>query len=318
MSVAAHSGGRTRVLIKIETFCEIPSGTYTDMNWMTEGPECPHRNGFRAFAGQEDVRIGAVSYLNSKPLVERLREFAGDAEVRLDYPSRLADDLAAGRLDVALIPSIEYFRQPGCEIVSDACVATHGPVMSVKLYSRVHPGEIRRLAVDEGSRTSVALSRVMLAERYGVEPELEKLPIGCDVSDVDSDAILIIGDRAMSSPTETFVESWDLGEEWLRWTGLPFVFAMWVARPNFDADPLSEALNRSRDAGVASLEPIAHREAPHLGISETLAFDYLLNNLHFRLGAAERLGLNLFYELASAQGLVPRGMDIVYRDYVVA
>ena len=102
------------------------------------------------------LRIGAVSYLNTKPLVYRLDEFAPDAEVTFDLPSRLADDLASGQLDVALIPSIEYFQQPSYSIISDACIACRGPVLSVKLLTRVPFAEITTLALDEGSRTSIA------------------------------------------------------------------------------------------------------------------------------------------------------------------
>ncbi len=111
-------------------------------------------------AGMTDrLRIGGVSYLNSKPLLEDLATLAPGADVLLDYPSRLADDLTAGRLDVALIPSVEYFRGRGYEIVSDACVAARGPVLSVKLYARKPWGAIRSLALDQGSRTSATPSR---------------------------------------------------------------------------------------------------------------------------------------------------------------
>src|SRR5262245_53693445 len=110
---------------------------------------------------QRKLRVGAVNYLNTKPLVYRLERFAPQAEIVLDLPSRLADDLAAGRLDVALIPSIEYFQSPGYSIVSDACIACRGPVLSVKLFSRVPPAEIRSLALDEGSRTSATLVRIL-------------------------------------------------------------------------------------------------------------------------------------------------------------
>jgi len=127
------------------------------------------------------TRIGAVSYLNSKPLVEELERLLPNADVSLDYPSHLADALAAGRIDVGLVPSIEAFRDPDYQILSDACVATRGPVHSVKLYSRVHPGFIRSLALDAGSRTSAALARIMLHERFGVVPELQPLPLGSSV-----------------------------------------------------------------------------------------------------------------------------------------
>src|SRR5437773_2975842 len=123
------------------------------------------------------MRIGAVSYLNTKPLVYGLAELAPQHELLFDLPSRLADDLAAGRLDVALIPSIEFFKDPSYTIVSDACIACRGPVRSVKLFSRVPLPAIQTLALDEGSRTSAALVRILLLERFGIEPTLRPLPI---------------------------------------------------------------------------------------------------------------------------------------------
>jgi chorismate dehydratase len=175
------------------------------------------------------LAVGAVNYLNSKPLIERLDELLeGHATLRLDYPSRLADDLASGKLDVALIPSIEYFRGRDYEVISDACVAAHGPVLSVKLYSRVPWGDVKSIALDEGSRTSATLARILLAERHGVFPKSAPLPLDHRTEDSSADAILLIGDRAISPPDEQFLGTWDLGEEWFEWTGLPFVFAMWV------------------------------------------------------------------------------------------
>jgi chorismate dehydratase len=262
-----------------------------------------HRHNHRT-GRDRPLRIGAVRYLNSKPLIEGLEELAPFAQLRLDVPSRLADRLAAGELDVALIPSVESFLDPDYQIVSDACVATRGPVLSVKLYFRVPPGDVRTLAADEGSRTSVALSRVLLGERFGVEPELTPLPLGSRVSETDADAILLIGDRAMRPPAESFVATWDLGEEWLRWTGLPFVFAMWVARPDVETERLAVALGAARDRGVARIPEIAAREAGGLGLTEAEARAYLQRNLHFHLGSAERTGLKLFRELADRQGLL--------------
>ncbi len=252
------------------------------------------------------MRIGAVSYLNSKPLVEGLADLAPHAEVLLDYPSRLADDLDRGRLDVALIPSVECLGRDDYLIVSDACVATHGPVMSVKLYSRKPLGEVRTLALDEGSRTSAALVRVMLAERYGVRPELRPLPRQSSVVESDADAVLLIGDRAMHEPAERFEVTWDLGEEWLAWTGLPFVFAMWAARESVDVNGTAAALSSARDLGYERIPQIAGREASALGLSTEHAERYLTDNLHFELGSAERNGLRLFHELAAQNGLVGR------------
>ncbi len=253
------------------------------------------------------LRVGAVSYLNSKPLIENLNHFAPEAVLQLDVPSRLADDLARGKLDVALIPSIEAFGDPDYIVVSNACVATQGPVLSVKLYSRVHLGEIRTLALDAGSRTSAALVQVMLAERYGVLPKLMPFPLGADVAHTTADAILMIGDRAMHPPAETFHTVWDLGEEWLHWTGLPFVFAMWVARKETNLGNLETALNQARDRGESRLAAIAEREAPALRLTKEVALNYLRHNLHFHIGSAERNALRLFHQLAAELGLAPPG-----------
>jgi chorismate dehydratase len=255
------------------------------------------------------ARFGAVSYLNSKPLVEGLAEFAAPGTVRLDFPSRLADQLAHGELDVALIPSIEFFRGTGYEIVSDACVAARGPVLSVKVYFRREPAEIETLALDVGSRTSATLARLLLAERHGVFPSLEPLPLELDTTNTRADAVLLIGDRAMLPPAENFVTAWDLGEEWQRSTGLPFVFALWAGRAAADNPgglAPAEAVARARDLGESRLEAIARREAAAMRLDEGLVRDYLTRNLHYRLGESERRGLALFRELSAKWKLLER------------
>ena len=263
-------------------------------------------------------RIGAVTYLNSRPLVQHLGRLIPGASISLDYPSRLADQLASGLLDAALIPSVEYFRRPGYEVISDACVAARGEVLSVRLYCRVHPGDIRTLALDEGSRTSAALTRVILAEHFGVFPESTPLPLEHSTSDTSADAVLLIGDRAMHAPTEHFARVIDLGQFWNDWTGLPFVFAMWVTRQDACTDGLDEALSQARDLGVADIPAIARSEAPRLGLSENTARRYLAKNLHYHLTSAERSGLRLFCELAAQHHLVNPDVELRFRDLVTA
>lgn len=270
-----------------------------------------------------EMRIGAVNYLNSKPLVYGLAELAPEARVTYDLPSRLADSLAAGRLDVALVPSVEFFRTAGHRIVSDACVACRGPVLSVKLHFRAQPSEVRRVALDEGSRTSAALTQILLAEMYDVRPSWEPLPIGCGLETTDADAVLLIGDRAIASGeggvgsgergAKDCCEVWDLGEKWCQWTELPFVFAMWIARADADVSELVAVLGSARDQGVRNLNEIAAREAALVGISTELATTYLRDNLHFALAADEREGLRRFYELCVAHGLAPGGLEGVLK-----
>jgi chorismate dehydratase len=264
--------------------------------------------------GRRKLRVGAVNYLNTKPLVYGFKRFAPQAELVLDYPSRLADDLACGQLDVALIPSIEFFHDSAYTIVSDACIACRGPVLSVKLFSRVPVGSIRTLALDEGSRTSIALARILLAERHGVRPRLESLSVDATLADTTADAVLLIGDRAIHSPPGRYEIVWDLGDEWCRWAELPFVFAMWIARAGTDLGGLDSALALTRDEGMSHLDEIADREAAPLGLTRPQCLSYLRDNLHFRLGPREQRGLELFYEKAVRLGLAPAGVELGLGD----
>jgi chorismate dehydratase len=260
------------------------------------------------------IRVGAVSYLNTKPLIYRLEQLAPQAEIVLDYPSRLADALSVGELDVALIPSIEFVHDPGYTIVSDACIGCQGPVLSVKLFFRVPPERVRTLALDEGSRTSAVLAQILLAERFGVRPRLQPLPLGCSLADSSADAVLLIGDRAIHSPPGPFAAVWDLGDEWRRFAELPFVFAMWVAREGVDLAGVDLALSEARDAGVAHLELIAAAEAAPLGLSQPECLGYLRDNLHFRLGEDELRGLAKYYEYAARHDLAPAGVELDFYD----
>lgn len=251
------------------------------------------------------LRVGAVNYLNTKPLVYGLEQVTDRVRLMFDLPSRLADQLAEGKLDTALIPVVEFYSHPGYTLVSDACIACRGPVRSVKLYFRKPPAKVRRLALDEGSRTSAVLAQILLQELAGAAPGVVSLPIGEGLSSTDADAVLLIGDRAMYPQEESFVEIWDLGDRWCAWTGLPFVFAVWAGRPGIDTTCLGEVLTRARDRGVLRLERIAGREAPELGIDESTCLEYLRDNLHFQLGPHESAGLERFRELAQGRGFIP-------------
>jgi len=258
-----------------------------------------------ALGRSSPIRLGAVEYLNTRPLVFSLADMAPQLEIQFDVPSRLADQLACGALDVATIPSIEYFRLPGAVIVSDACIACRGPVRSVMLYGRKPASRIRTLALDEGSRTSAAMTRILLSERYGVRPELRSLPIGKSSLDTDADAVMLIGDRGMVAPPGDFEFVWDLGEEWNRWTGLPFVFSMWVGRPGADLDGLDSLLSAARDDGVNRLEQIARGASSSLGIPPGECLTYLRDHLRFYFGPDERRGLTRFGCLAAKHQLIP-------------
>lgn len=268
-------------------------------------------------------KIGAVSYLNTKPLVYGLEDYGSDLELQFDLPSRLADRLATGQLDVALIPVIEAISNPTCTVVSDACIACRGPVWSVKLYSRVPAVNIESLALDEGSRTSVALVRIILKQQFSVEPDCTTLPIHQPWRDSKSDAVLVIGDRAMKSLADIdevagssdFCFEWDLGDYWYRWTELPFVFAVWAAAAPVDCQYVDAILSEARNRGIANVEQICQTATIDYGISVAACRNYLTQNLHFRLGQREKMGLNLFFEFAKQQSLIQNDSSLQFHDF---
>ena len=261
------------------------------------------------------IRVGAVSYLNAKPLYYRLTEYAPEVSLEMDVPSRLAERLAAGTLDVALIPSVEYLRgaAAGYEILPGFAIAAHGAVRSVKLFSRVPFGRIERLALDAGSRTSQALARIWLEAAHGVRPRrVEQLPLGVPIEESTADAVLLIGDRAMVARPEGFAGVVDLSEAWNQLTGLPFVFALWVARPGVDLGSLPDALARSRDQGLAHARDLAAENGPRLGLDVATCYDYLTSVLSYDLGEPELAGLRRFAEMAARLGLAPEGASLVF------
>lgn len=257
--------------------------------------------------GRRPIRVGAVSYLNTKPLVYRLEEIAPRVELSFAVPSHLSQRLACGELDVALIPSIEYFRGDGYRVISDACIGCRGPVWSVKLLSRVPMDAIATLALDEGSQTSVALVQLLLWHRYRLRPQLLPLPLSADPAAAPADAVLVIGDRAIHADDMPFTHSWDLGQQWWQETQLPFVFAMWVARDGFFSVELARALAAARDAGVAAIEEIAQQEAPRLRVPVDACIRYLGQHLHYYLGSIELEGLARFRQGCEELGLLHSG-----------
>jgi chorismate dehydratase len=254
------------------------------------------------------ARLGAVSYLNTRPLVHGLEARADLFSIRFDVPSQCAALLHEGRVDVGLIPAIEYQRGRYC-IAPGVAIGSDGPIASVALFSRVPVERIETLALDVSSRTSAALTRVLCAKRWHIAPLLT--PADPDLTTMlgRADAALLIGDPALvAEPSAYDAIKIDLGSEWKAMTGLPFVYAMWSGREGaLQPDHVAE-LNAARDRGVAALEAIAGQFAEHDPHLRARARTYLRDNLRYGLGEAERAGLTRFHELAAEIGLI-RGVE---------
>ena len=260
------------------------------------------------------IRLGAVGYLNARPLVFGL-DRSPRFEVRFDLPSRCAALLHEGAIDVGLIPSIEYLRGPAGDghryhIVPGLAIASRGPVASVALYTKRPIADVRSIAMDTSSRTSVALVRVLCARRFGIQPLIEAR--GPDLNGMleRCDAALLIGDNALlvDHGARGDVEKIDLGEVWTAMTGLPFVYAFWAGRPGALTSDDVRALQEARDAGVQHPDEIARdyfRDAPDALHRQAIGARYLRDNISYDLGETERAGLELFYRYAAEIGVVP-------------
>jgi chorismate dehydratase len=261
------------------------------------------------------LRLGAVSYLNARPLVYGLESDPG-VSVRFDVPARCADLLHAGDIDLGLIPSIEYLRVPEGRgpyaIVPDLAIASCGPVASVALYTTRPVADIRSIALDTSSRTSVALTAVLCGKVFGISPRMERL--GPDLAQMlgAADAALLIGDIALLQTggridvngRPTAVEKIDLGDVWTQATGLPFVYAFWAGPVSGVSAGSVARLQQARDQGVANAEAIGRRYFETAPEHQSLGARYLRDNIRYGLGPGERRGLELFYRYASEVGVV--------------
>ena len=247
------------------------------------------------------LRLGAVSYLNAEPTVHGLEREPG-FRVERDLPSRVAERLHAGEVDLGLVPSIEYaFRRYA--IVPGVAIASRGPVRSVCLFHRGPLQGIRSVAIDTSSRASAALVRVLLNASLGRDPEYVSMAPGLGAMLAAADAALLIGDPALD--LESDVERLDLGREWSRLTGLPFVYAFWAGPAGAVSPDRVTRLQQALASGLLSFGEIARLQAHGDPVRAARYEAYLRDNIVYRLGEAEQAGLMEFFRRAHALALVP-------------
>lgn len=260
------------------------------------------------------VRLGAVGYLNARPLVYGLERDA-EFDVRYDIPSECARLLHARDTDIGLIPSIEHLRGPRpYTLVPGAAVTSRGPVASVAVYTRREPREIRSIAMDSSSRTSVALATILLRREFGIAPEPLSMAPDLDRMLASADAALLIGDTALFIDPPPSVEKLDLGALWLRSTGLPFVYAFWAGWPDAVTPEQVDRLQRARDEGVAQADDVARAYYSGEPDRQAVARRYLRDNIRYMLGADELAGLEAFYRYATELGLVEYDGSLRFYD----
>jgi chorismate dehydratase len=259
------------------------------------------------------LRVGIVNFLNSKPLAWGfLKGHHADLFAPTYHPpAMVARLLGQGALDIGLIPSVEVQRIPGLKIMPDLCVASTREVKSVILVSRGPLEQVRRVALDQNSRTSVALLRILLQER-GIHPEYLHERPDPERMLSEADAALLIGDPALKVEREKY-HVIDLAAEWNALTGLPFVFAVWAVRAGVDLPDLSFYFKSSLRYGLSSVDTLSREAAAELGLDSADVRSYLTENLHYFLRQEELAGLEEFYRRAHAHGLIlePRPLEFL-------
>ena len=247
-------------------------------------------------------RVAVISYLNTVPLIWGLENGPRRHPFHLDFclPSEGADRVQSGADDIGLLPVIEMARQslaafPGSGIACD------GPVRSILLISKVAPAQIRTLAVDRGSRTSVMLARVILSRKFDAHPAITVSEPLLDGMLANNDAALIIGDPALHlDPAALPFLTLDLGQEWKELTGLPMVFAVWCGRPQFVTPANSQHFLDSLSYGERHISTIVAGEAAQRRLPPDLIHTYLTQHIRFRLGDNEYRGMQTYLDYAAA------------------
>jgi len=250
----------------------------------------------------------------------------GDAgrcfDISYTLPSGCARALADREADIGIIPAAAYAQIPGLQILPDVAIASKRAVRSILLVSRLSLEKVRTVALDTSSMTSVALTKILFEKWLGggrtflpMAPEVERMLEDCDAG-------LLIGDPALQVDRSRY-RTLDLAEEWIRYTGKPFVFAFWAVRGDalLEADPaldLAAIFRESRDRGLqpASLERIAREWAPQLSLRPEDVSSYLTENIHYQLDPDCRSGLELFYRYAAEVGAFPPAPDLQFVDRV--
>jgi chorismate dehydratase len=264
------------------------------------------------------LRISAISYLNTAPLMWDFEHGKAGSEFEISYtlPSACARALQARTADIGIIPAAAYAQVPGLMALPGVAIASRRPVRSILLVSRVPVDKIRTVALDTSSLTSVALTKILFEKWLGGGRAFTSMAPNIEEMLAEHDAGLLIGDPALQIDRSRYLTV-DLAEEWIRHTGKPFVFAFWAVRQNAlrDAAPspdLASVFQQSRDHGLepANLDQVTREWAPRLGLEESAVRAYLTENIYYHLDAACLEGLQLFYRYASEIGALPAAPEM--------
>jgi chorismate dehydratase len=247
----------------------------------------------------QKIKVGAVSYLNTKPLIYGFEQgmMADEIELVFNYPAKVADDLLAGDIDLGLVPVAIIPLLTEKYIISDYCIGADGEVATVCLFSDVPINEISTVLLDYQSRTSVALLKILLSKWWKITPQLKEAGVNYEEYIGGNTAGLVIGDRAFEQRRKSKY-TYDLGAAWKAYTGLPFVFAAWISNKILPVD-FAIHFNSANLSGLQNIDKVIHNSPYSSYDLET----YYTKNISYRFDENKEKGLKLFLEMLSPTGL---------------
>ena len=250
------------------------------------------------------VRLGAVDYLNVRPLVHGLDRYPDRVSLRFDVPSVCAALLNSGDIDLGMVPTITYLDRPGDRIVPGICIGSDGPVASVALFHRRPLNQVRSIALDTSSRTSAALTRILCARRFGIDPVFVPHAPDLDAMLAAADAALLIGDPALFvDHSARGASKTDLGAEWTAMTGLPFVWAFWSGRAGAAMPDVVALLQSAASEGMRQSDAVADAYLAQWPERQAVGRRYLRENLMFELSPRAIQGLETYFREAVSLGI---------------
>jgi len=259
------------------------------------------------------LRVSVVQYLNTVPLIWGMQhgEQQGKFDLNFTTPAQCADAVRSGSAGVGIIPAIEVQRIEDLQVIHGVSISSLERVKSVILLSKTPIERISSVALDTSSRTSVALVTILLRKFYNLQPRMTPADPDPEKMLAQADAALLIGDPALAFNGRR-VRIYDLAAEWRKFTGLPFVFAVWAGPRKAGLSKFSRDFQESRDYGLAHIGEIAAEYAPRHGMTPDEVKIYLTENINYNLDDKHREGLDLFYRLAREQGLIPAVTEVTF------
>ena len=262
------------------------------------------------------VRIAAVSFINTVPLIDGLED---DPSINLtkSVPSALLSRLEQQKVDVALIPSIDYqTARTDLRIIRAGAIGSLTQSLTVRIFSRKPISELKTLACDTDSHTSVFLARILLKEIYNIDPDVTRITCVGNTVSTDTDAVLLIGDKVITAKIEAPLKKFqlDLAESWRKFTGMGFVFAVWACLPQFQAEIVALTLKRTLKNNLRDIDGLVEKYALQHNWPKPAARKYLTENMYYLLDHKQLTGLRLFYSLAYKHGLIRRQRTIRFAE----